>query len=262
MILPLERIRSIELRLAAALIVLWVGAMIALPIARWTVGDAAIRWGIVVTTVLQCGAVITVVAQAWGRRRLVVTLVIVGLATFLAEFIGSNTGLPFGRYYYTDVLQPQLAGVPLLIPAAWFMMLPPAWAVAQVIVGVKRRWLYALVSAAAMTAWDLFLDPQNVAWGLWVWTDSSGAAVFTGGYFGVPWLNYFGWLLVAFLVTLLARPDRLPLKHLVLVYGIVWLFQTIGQIFFWGLPGPGLVGFVGMGALLLGVRLRWQEQTL
>ena len=41
-----------------------------------------------------------------------------------AEAIGSKTGFPFGAYHYTDRLQPQLLGVPLLIPLAWLMMLP------------------------------------------------------------------------------------------------------------------------------------------
>jgi hypothetical protein len=30
----------------------------------------------------------------------------------------------------------------------------------------------------------------------------------------------------------------------------VWVLQTIGQLFFWGLVGPGLVGFVVMGAFV------------
>lgn len=256
------RFRTSDFSLATLLITAWVLAMIALPIARWTAGDDAISRGVVITTLLQFCAVTLVVSRAWGARRTLITFAVVGVSTFLAELIGSKTGLPFGRYYYTDVLQPQLAGVPLLIPLAWFMMLPPAWAVAQVIVGNRRRWLFAVVSAAALTAWDLFLDPQNVAWGLWVWVDASGTEAFSGGYFGIPWLNYGGWLLIAFLVTLLTRPDRLPIRPLLVVYGIVWLFQTIGQMFFWGLPGPGIVGFAGMGLLLLLVRLRWRGAAL
>jgi hypothetical protein len=27
--------------------------------------------------------------------------------------------------------------------------------------------------------------------------------------------------------------------------------ETIGQLLFWGLPGPALVGFAGMGGMLL-----------
>src|SRR5690606_41755819 len=31
---------------------------------------------------------------------------------------------------------------------------------------------FILVSALALTVWDLFLDPQMVAWGFWIWERS------------------------------------------------------------------------------------------
>lgn len=94
-----------------------------------------------------------------------------------------------------------------------------------------------------MTAWDLFLDPQMVAWGLWVWTQP-------GGYFDIPWINFLGWLLASALITAVVRPGPLPTRPLMLIYGITWLLESLGLLFFWGLPGPALVGFAGMGSLL------------
>ncbi len=236
----------------------WVLSMIALPLLSWLFGSAAISWGVLVTALLQVGAVFVILVGDWGWRRTAVTLVLVGLLTGAAEVAGSKSGLPFGYYHYTELLQPQVVGVPLLIPLAWFMMLPPAWAVAQATVGRHNRAVFTLVSALAMTAWDFFLDPQKVAWGFWVWTDSSGLQMFEGGYFGIPWTNYVGWLLVAALVTWLARPARVPVRPLLLVYAIVWVLQAIGQLFFWNLPGPAFVGFVMMGSLLLWV---WRAQA-
>ncbi len=224
-------------------IIIWLASMIALPILRWIVGDIALTAGVILTTLFQFSAVAFAVSAGWGWPRTLRVIALVAVVTYTAEFVGSRSGLPFGRYHYTDLLQPQLAGVPLLIPLAWFMMLPPAWAIAQQI--ACHRWQFYIISAAAFTAWDFFLDPQNVAWGLWVWTDS------TGGYFGIPWLNYGGWFLVSLLVTMLVRPTDLPMRPLMLIYGIVWLFQTIGQVFFWNLPGPGIVGFAAMGLFVL-----------
>jgi putative membrane protein len=242
-------------------IVIWVLSMIALPIARWLFGDPAISWGVLAASVFQVSAVFVILAHAWGLRRAALTLALVAALTWLAETIGSATGIPFGHYHYTELLQPQVAGVPLLIPLAWFMMLPPAWAVAQVTVGRENRLAFVLVSALALTAWDLFLDPQKVAWGFWVWTDSTGTELYTGGYFGIPWMNYLGWMLVSVVVSWLARPAPVPARPLLVIYVIVWLFQTIGQLFFWDLPGPAVVGFVAMGALLVWVwrtsRVRW-----
>ncbi|NUQ06250.1 MAG: carotenoid biosynthesis protein, partial [Anaerolineae bacterium] len=105
-------------------------------------------------------------------------------------------------------------------------------------------------SALAFTAWDLFLDPQMVGWGLWVWQEP-GAFHF----FGIPWSNYAGWLLAALVLTtaasLIAPVRRLPVAPLLLIYGITWFLETFGLILFWNQPGPGIAGGVVMGVFLL-----------
>jgi lycopene beta-cyclase len=202
-----------------------------------------------VTTVLQFSAVLMILHHQWGTRRTLVVFVIVAVVTYFMEFIGSKTDFPFGAYDYTSLLQPQLFGVPLIIPLAWFMMLGPSWAVAYLILGKNlstpvRRALFVLISALAITAWDLYLDPQMVGWGFWVWDNPSG-------YFGIPFVNFFGWILTGLIVTALVRPDNIPTAPLVVVYGIVWALQSIGLAVFWGQPGPALFGFLSMGLLLL-----------
>jgi len=125
---------------------------------------------------------------------------------------------------------------------------------AQIIVGEKRAGIlhqsaFVLISAAALTSWDLFLDPQMVARGFWVWENPSG-------YFGIPLVNYAGWLLVASIVTLAARPARLNAMPLALMYGMVWFLQSVGQAVFWGQPGPALGGCLAMGAIMFAAYVR------
>ncbi len=244
--------------LVYSFIAVWVLSMIALPIARWTFGDSVLSIGITTTVIAQVAAVFVALSQRWGVRRTLLSLLMVGIITWIAETIGSRTGIPFGNYRYTPLLQPQIAGVPFFVPLAWFMMLPPAWAAAQVIVGGRNRLSFAVVSAVALTVWDLFLDPQKVAWGFWVWTDSTGANLYSGGYFGIPWVNFLGWLLVAMIVTALVRPNNLPIRPLLVIYGITWIFQTMGQLLFWNLPGPAVIGFLGMGSMVALVWWRWR----
>lgn len=238
---------------AYSFLLLWILAMIALPIARWTFGDEALPIGINVAAILQASAVLLMVASAWGWRDALRALLIVAFIGWSSEFIGHSTGIPFGAYDYTDILQPQLAGVPLLIPIAWFMLLPSSWVMAQHIVGERKTWrdraFFVVVSALALTAWDLFLDPQMVAWDFWRWQNPEG-------YFGIPWSNYLGWLLVASLMTVCVRPRPLPTMPLALVYAVVWFLQTIGQAVFWGQPGPALVGALAMGGIMLLAYLR------
>ena len=87
-------------------------------------------------------------------------------------------------------------------------------------------------------------DPQMVAWGLWLW-DRPGA------YFGIPLSNYLGWFLVSGLITAMFRPKNLPIVSLIAIYILTWLLQTTGQILFWGLPGPAIFGFLGMGFFIV-----------
>jgi putative membrane protein len=231
--------------------------MIAVPIARWVIGDSIIPTLASLTVVLQFLAVFSLAVIGWGLRRTFGIFLLITLITFSAEYIGSKTGFPFGAYSYTSSLQPQFEGVPIVIPLAWFMMLLPSWAIARLI---TERWplptlrylVFVVVSAGAFTAWDLFLDPQMVGWGFWRWHDA------TGGYFGIPWVNYAGWFLTSLLSTMMVpmgRVNQLPLWPLTGIYVIVWLLQTVGLAVFWGQPAPALAGFVIMG--LFAVSALW-----
>jgi putative membrane protein len=208
----------------------------------------------------QALAVLVILAHGWGWIRALSVAALVAATGWAIEAVGHTTGFPFGGYNYTPVLQPQLAGVPLLIPLAWMMMMPSSWAIAHILTrrltGPKRTVAFVLCSMLAFTAWDLFLDPQMVGWNLWTWDDPSG---FT--YFGIPWSNYAGWLFSSALITVVALPlmrlERLPLTPLLQVYALTLALECIGLLVFWGMPGPALVGTLGMGAMLL-----WAVWTL
>jgi lycopene cyclase domain-containing protein len=238
-------------------LLLWLGVLIATPIVLWVSGETWFPLLAGLGVLAQFVATLLGLALGWSGRRILATLALVALFTWLVEAVGQATGLPFGRYAYTPALQPQLAGVPLLIPLAWMMMLAPAWAVAESILRPLRTRLgrlywpaFAALTGLAFTAWDLYLDPQMVARGLWVWDPP-------GGYFGIPWSNYFGWWVSAALITLLVRPGGLPRFPLFIIYALTGVFQAIGLGIFWGQPGPALAGFVGMGVFAL---LAWRAE--
>ncbi|MFC1997732.1 carotenoid biosynthesis protein [Chloroflexota bacterium] len=234
------------------LMILWVLTMISMPIINWTYGWDFMINMVNISVIVQVSAVIAVLWKAWGTTKTLRITALVFILGWAAEAIGSRTGYPFGSYDYTKALQPQLFHVPLLIPLAWMMMLPPAWGVGQAISRrLNPRWqLIGFVgfSALAMTAWDLFLDPQMVSWGLWEW-------YIPGGYFGIPWSNYLGWLFVSAIITIFIYPRQLPVAPLLLIYTITWLLQTVGLGVFWNIPGPAIVGGIIMGSLTI---LSWR----
>lgn len=243
--------------LSVLFLLLWLLTLIATPLVNHWGGERALHAMIHLGVLMQAATVFTVLGRGLGwRPALLMVLPILPFA-WLVEFIGSQTGIPFGRYHYTGLLQPQVGSVPLVIPLAWLMMLPPAWAVAARVVRHGRgrlslRFLRALVAALAFTAWDFFLDPQMVTWGFWVWERP-------GAYFGIPLVNFLGWFLTSFLFAFLFAPASFPrptANLLFLIYVLTWLLQTIAQLAFWDLAGPALFGFLAMGGMVLWALLR------
>lgn len=227
------------------LAVAWAAGMISVPIASLT-GRTGRAVSISVAVVLQVALVAAVLLRSWGPRAALASAIVVPLLGWTAEFIGSRTGVPFGRYEYTDVLQPQIQRVPVLIPLAWLMMMPPAWAVAQLLLPEAAWWLQAVVAGYAFMAWDVYLDPQLSRWNFWEWERP-------GRYEGIPLVNFLGWFLVATVISAvvlgLVAPGSLPVMPLVGVYLLTWILQFGGHLVFWRWPISGLAGFVAMGVV-------------
>lgn len=221
-------------------ITLWILLLLYMPFVEKTWGKRAFYTSINLSVLVQSVIIMFLMARAVGTKSMAVMAGKVVLLTWAVEAIGAATEFPFGSYRYTDSLQPQLIGVPLLIPLAWLMMLPPSWAVARRLSGSRSGIRFVAISALAFTAWDLFLDPQMVKWDLWIWEGN-------GHYFGIPLINFVGWILASALITALVRPAAIPERPLLLIYSLTWIMETTGLIIFWDLYGPALYGFVAMG---------------
>ena len=129
-----------------------------------------------------------------------IMLMAVGIAAFVAELLGVYTGFPFGTYSYTDVLYPQLAGVPVPIACAWIILFAY---VHRMLAGRIRssRW-FPFVGAVWMVALDLLIDPLAAGpLGYWRWQHA-------GLYCGIPVTNFLGWFLVS--LVLFASARRIP----------------------------------------------------
>jgi uncharacterized membrane protein len=202
------------------------------------------------------------VAHAAGVRG--VAAVAVACAVGLGvEVLGTRTGFPFGSYRYTTALRPQVIGVPVAVVLAWAGMGIPAWAVACALhdsVAVRIA-----LGAIALAGWDLFLDPQMVTEGYWVWPEG-------GTYRGIPISNYAGWLVASAVLMVLLHLLLPSLRStpLVAVYLLMSVMETLGFVAFFGDPVVGLAGGVvclplailavqrsrGVRALLAAGRLR------
>lgn len=214
----------------------------------------AARDRLTVATVLLFTAASVCHAAVWrGVRFAAALLAVTAGGGLLAEAVGVATGVPFGAYAYTGSLGWSLLGVPVVIPLAWTMMAYPALLVGRRIVAarsVSRRW-GPVVAGAALASWDLFLDPQMVDAGHWVWASGGPALV------GIPLANFAGWFLVA--TAMMALLWRLPWRHAAhapddrVPLGLyLWTYASslLAHLAFFGLPGSALLGGVGMGAVV------------
>ena len=209
-----------------------------------------------VVVVLLAASAVTFAVGRDGSRAVGAFCAAVGIG-YAAEWIGVRTGVPFGTYSYTSLLRPQPGGVPVIVAVAWGGMGLAAHAVATAIVPESgpRRWA---AGALALTAWDLFLDPQMLRLGLWTWADG-------GPYRGVPISNFAGWLAVSLLVMaaidmIVGRVERTPSGGLVAIYGVMAVMEAVAFSAVFEPPDRVVAAFGGtaMGAFaVLAWRRRW-----
>jgi uncharacterized membrane protein len=122
-----------------------------------------------------------------------------GIGT-LAESLSLRTGFPFGHYYFTDVMGPQIFQLPVLLALAYLGIGYAAWILALLILGYADKPLSGmrvvalpLLASLIMAAWDLSMEPiWSTVDHAWIWQDG-------GAYFGAPLSNFFGWYLTGFL---------------------------------------------------------------
>src|SRR5580698_2916937 len=129
-----------------------------------------------------------------GWRRALLFLLVCVTVSWGFESVGIATGAVYGDYHYGEALGTKIAGVPLIIPLAWFMMVYASWIVAHILLegastpsSVHGALARVLVASTAMTAWDAVMDPGKAESGAWIWEKG-------GPYFGVPFQNFVGWI--------------------------------------------------------------------
>ncbi|HYT10537.1 MAG TPA: carotenoid biosynthesis protein [Mycobacteriales bacterium] len=235
-------------------------AQVAYPLVRGEVRDTLT----VLTVLLFAAASLTHAALTRGTRAALALLVVCAGGGLLAEAVGVSTGVPFGRYSYAGTLGATLLGVPVVVPLAWLMMAWPAYLVGARLTQGRGRMARVPVAAAALAAWDLFLDPQMVDAGQWRWADPAPALP---GVPTVPLSNYAGWVLVAVVLMGLldavvrtgpSTKDTVPY----VLYLWTWASSVLAHAGLLGLAGSAVWGGLGMGALAVPLALSLRARAV
>lgn len=189
---------------------------------------------------------------ALGARRSVLFFLWASAIGAAAELIGTQTGFPFGPYSYTELLGAKIAGhVPWFIPPSWYAMALLSYDLAR---RVRRRtWEVVGLTALFMVLWDVALDPAMTAGAHSGWTFWS----YEGGgvYFGMPLVNWAGWLLTSAVIAwgferLLGGMDH-EADWAPALYAVNVLFP----VFICFAYGAALAGFLGLVALAVPLAL-------
>ena len=177
----------------------------------------------------------------YGLKTLGIFFVIVFVISNAYENMSVMTGFPFGSYIHADSLGPKLFLIPIIIAPTYFVVGYLSWSIALVLsnaFGKKltghRVWSVPLVASFVMTMWDLQVDSisSTIKKG-WFWHDG-------GHIFGVPFINYMGWLLCTFSFFLvfsiyLSRRSAVDVDAQVPIAQSHW-YQSVCTYFILSLP--------------------------
>ncbi len=140
-------------------------------------------------------------AQRYRLTGILVYFAIAVGVTNMTENLSIVTGFPFGQYHHTAAMGVQIAHVPIIIGPIFAVAGYLGWVIAGLLLGevfgpARRTLTLArpIIAAFITTSWDLCVDAIGGTVNRdWVWADG-------GPWFGVPWLNYFGWMLTMWLI--------------------------------------------------------------
>ncbi len=167
---------------------LWAGGVVSYVL--WGAPPDHVSW--TAPAFLWLAALLVLLAVAPTERIILAGCALGGLGI---EAVGVHTGFPFGSYAYTEVLYPLVFGTPVVMGAAWLILLAYSRHLLRAL--PLGRWLAAALGATWMVLIDLVIDPLAAGpLGYWRWDQAHG-------YYGVPWSNFPGWWISAFALLML-----------------------------------------------------------
>ncbi|MEM3828812.1 MAG: carotenoid biosynthesis protein [Conexivisphaerales archaeon] len=125
----------------------------------------------------------------YGLKLALISLISVFLIALFFEILGVNFGIPFGKYYYSNILGVKLFAVPISVPLMWFSFIGIAYLIAG----------NPLIGALLPTALDLLMDPYMSGHG-WFWQTK-----LLNFYYGIPLSNFIGWYFVSLVLIFCLR---------------------------------------------------------
>lgn len=121
---------------------------------------------------------------------------------FIAEFIGTNTGLIFGKYGYGELLGIKMGNVPLIVGINWFVIIFCSGIAIHTLLRKTIHYIslttatppktiksLSLIIDGATVAvfFDWLMEPVAIKLGYWKWVAGKD----------IPMYNYISWLVIS-----------------------------------------------------------------
>jgi putative membrane protein len=134
------------------------------------------------------------VCYQWlGRFKGLVVLGVLCVHAIILESIAVLTGVPYGSFSYSSIIGWKILGItPWTVPFAYIPLVLGAVPFSSRF--VNKYWQLVVSNAFLLVVIDMVLDPGAVLLGMWHY-DAGGI------YYGVPWSNFFGWLISGILCS-------------------------------------------------------------
>jgi len=153
-------------------------------------------------------------SMIWGWLNTIIFIIISFFIGIFMEILGTKTGLIFGgKYEFNLKLSPgpSISGIPLIIPLSWSGLIYMILNYCELVLGGSLYFLSnenitrLLLPSILMVLLDLILDPIAVDEKRWSWKKP-------GTYYGVPLLNFVGWLFTTFLILFIFQLFKYDFK--------------------------------------------------
>jgi putative membrane protein len=153
-------------------------------------------------------ATVFATARTLPAQNVLAAVFLIALVSGIVETIGTKTGIPFGRFVYTENMGRLLfRTLPWPVPLVWVVVILNSRGAARLIL---RPWRDAShygywtsgVTCLLAVFFDAALEPFAHANRYWFWKNSETVPA----WYGAPWMNFAAWAAVSLLILVLVLP--------------------------------------------------------
>ncbi|PKL66692.1 MAG: carotenoid biosynthesis protein [Methanobacteriales archaeon HGW-Methanobacteriales-1] len=183
-----------------------------------------------------------------GLKKSLILIITLSIYAFTIETLAIITGFPYSNFQYTELIGFKILGyTPYTVPFAYVPLFIGCFYLASL--KSINKWKIIILSTLMVLAADLILDPAAVALNFWSYQSP-------GFFYGVPLMNFMGWILTGFLSSLISVyilsdhiNDSNKPKAIISSLFLILVFWS-AVCFYLDLIIPGIIGLVFIGYIL------------